>query len=167
MERGNSGQPPWVGTPPAPCCWLSPANQYIDNTRSLMDRLGVGKGPLQPYSVLLVGCEECDRREGRSLGLSCGWGCQSAPSCIRGGPGLLAFLSKVPARGNSQAREPDVGGFGSWLCHFLYSLGEPLGLSVSLCPRDGNRQTCPGPVRRKETVPAKCLAGAWRSANAH
>lgn len=35
-----------------PVVILSPANQYIDNPGSLMDRLGVGKYPLEGHSVL-------------------------------------------------------------------------------------------------------------------
>ena len=37
---------------PPPVVMLSPANQYIDNPGSLMDRLGVGKDPLEGHSVL-------------------------------------------------------------------------------------------------------------------
>lgn len=40
------------GSTPLPCWRFSPANQYIDSSRSLMDRLGVGKGPLEHPCVL-------------------------------------------------------------------------------------------------------------------
>ena len=51
MGRRRPWSAPWVAAPP-PGVMLSPANQYIDNPGSLMDRLGVGKYPLEGHSVL-------------------------------------------------------------------------------------------------------------------
>lgn len=71
---------------------------------------------------------------------------------------LLPFLSRAASWGKfmgSRARE----GFTS--CHFLYNLGEPLGLSVSpFVTRMVITATCAGRVRHKETVPGKCLPQA-------
>lgn len=68
-----------------------------------MARLGAGKG--------WVGCGECNRRGGRSLGLSSGCGHRAEPSADSGVglAFLLFFLSGVPAGRNLGALEPVMG----------------------------------------------------------
>ena len=70
MGRRRPRSAPWVAAPP-PVVMLSPANQYIDNPGSLMDRLGVGKYPLEGHSVLTgmdVVSVTAEREEPRSAG---------------------------------------------------------------------------------------------------
>lgn len=128
-----------------------------------MDRLGVGKGPLQRHCSGWVGCGDYDGREGRSLELRGEWECESEPNS-HPGVGLafpLPFLSTDASWGKfmgSRAR----GGFRSWLCCFVYNIvGKPLGLSVSpFVVGMVIILTRPGCVRRREPMPAMCLAQA-------
>lgn len=83
-----------------------------------MDRLGVGKGLLQPHSVLAglgVGSVTGQRGEawgwavGRAVDLS-----HAQAQCWAWVASLPSFLSRVPTAGNSEALKPDVGsGLGS------------------------------------------------------
>lgn len=130
-----------------------------------MDRLGGGEGPFATSLFWLGWVWDDDRREGRSLGLTGEWECESEPNS-HPAVGLafpLSFLSTDASWGKfmgSRARD----GFRSWLCCVVYNIvGKPLGLSVSpFVIGLAIILTCPGCVRRAETMSAMCLAQTWR-----